>query len=307
MKTHRFSIRPAPPFRLDLTVWVLRRRAANRIDSWDGKTYRRAVVLEDRPVLVEVEQAVAGDSPEICAAISGENVSPALEPAARGALERLLGLCINTADFYAMADRDVMLGPLASLFVGVRPPRFFSLFESIANGIVFQQLSLYAGVTILNRLAEAYGVPIETPDGTRFSFPEPGALAGLSFEEVKRIGVTANKAKAMVEAAGLIAAGGLSLSELESMDNASARDRLVRLRGIGAWTADYVLLRGLGRLDVFPRNDIGARNSLNTWLSPEAKLSDAEVERRLSKWMPFAGFVYFHLLLRKLARDGLIT
>ena len=91
------------------------------------------------------------------------------------------------------------------------------------------------------------------------------------------------------------------------MDNESAFAELIKFRGIGEWSADYVLLRGLGRLDVFPRGDIGAQASLNRWLRPDVRLSDPELEDIMSRWRAYAGLVYFHLLLRGLAEKGFIA
>ena len=53
----RFVVAPTPPFRLELTVWALRRRSRNAVDRWDGHVYRRVVVLGDTPVEIAVEQA----------------------------------------------------------------------------------------------------------------------------------------------------------------------------------------------------------------------------------------------------------
>jgi DNA-3-methyladenine glycosylase II len=81
----------------------------------------------------------------------------------------------------------------------------------------------------------------------------------------------------------------------------------LRLRGVGRWTAEYALLRGLGRLNVFPGDDIGARNNLVRWLGCRGPLDYAHVQAAVSDWRPFAGLVYFHLLLASLAERGTLT
>jgi DNA-3-methyladenine glycosylase II len=73
--------------------------------------------------------------------------------------------------------------------------------------------------------------------------------------------------------------------------------RLCTLRGVGRWTAEYVLLRGLGRLHVFPGDDVGARNNLQRWLGILEPLDYDGVQRVLARWQPFQGLVYLHLLL----------
>jgi DNA-3-methyladenine glycosylase II len=82
--------------------------------------------------------------------------------------------------------------------------------------------------------------------------------------------------------------------------------RLSELRGIGRWTAEYALLRGLGRIDLFPGDDIGARNNLERWMRRRSSLDYSGVAHVLSKWKPFGGLIYFHLLLDSLTRTGLL-
>jgi DNA-3-methyladenine glycosylase II len=79
------------------------------------------------------------------------------------------------------------------------------------------------------------------------------------------------------------------------------------LRGVGRWPSEYVLLRGLGRLHVFPGDDVGARNNLQRWLGLLEPPDYDGVRRVLAKWAPFQGLVYLHLLLRglQLERDRL--
>jgi DNA-3-methyladenine glycosylase II len=76
------------------------------------------------------------------------------------------------------------------------------------------------------------------------------------------------------------------------------------LRGVGRWTAEYVLLRGLGRLHVFPGDDVGARNNLQRWLGLLEPLDYEGAQRTLAQWAPFQGLVYFHLLLRSLQLES---
>jgi len=75
-------------------------------------------------------------------------------------------------------------------------------------------------------------------------------------------------------------------------------------RGVGRWTAEYVLLRGLRRLDVYPGDDVGARNNLQRWLNLKKPLDYQSVRRVLGKWQPYAAFIYFHLLLDRLTEAG---
>jgi DNA-3-methyladenine glycosylase II len=76
---------------------------------------------------------------------------------------------------------------------------------------------------------------------------------------------------------------------------------------VGRWTGEYVLLRGLGRLHVFPGEDVGARNNLRRWLGLTGALDYDGVRRVLTPWTPYAGLIYFHLLQDRLAEAGYVS
>jgi DNA-3-methyladenine glycosylase II len=81
---------------------------------------------------------------------------------------------------------------------------------------------------------------------------------------------------------------------------------LLALRGVGRWSAEYVMLRGLGRLHVFPGDDVGAQKRLARWLGRPGPLDYAGVRKAVAPWQPYAGLVYFHLLLDGLSRAGVL-
>ncbi len=81
---------------------------------------------------------------------------------------------------------------------------------------------------------------------------------------------------------------------------------LSSLRGIGRWSADYVLLRGLGRVNIFPGDDIGAKNNLQRLFKLDERPSYEKIRELTSQWYPYQGLVYFHLLLDKLHAKGFL-
>ena len=93
---------------------------------------------------------------------------------------------------------------------------------------------------------------------------------------------------------------------LASETDDDALDHLSRLRGVGRWTAEYVLLRGLGRMHIFPGDDFGARNNLLRWLGLTGPLDYEGVRRTLNPWIAYGGLIYFHLLLDRLAEAGYV-
>src|SRR5678815_6099918 len=87
-----FSIRPVPPFRLDLTVWALRRRPENAIDRWDGDTYRRVLMIDSQAVEVAVRQRGGSEEPQLEVDLTGPRLTVQQGNTARALLERMLGV-----------------------------------------------------------------------------------------------------------------------------------------------------------------------------------------------------------------------
>ena len=88
----------------------------------------------------------------------------------------------------------------------------------------------------------------------------------MKAQSLKSLGFSANKSRALLDVSSAIRDRRLNLESLVKLDNQVALERLVKLKGVGRWTAEYVLLRGLGRLDIFPGDDVGARKKLAQFL-----------------------------------------
>jgi DNA-3-methyladenine glycosylase II len=305
MAQSTLSIPALPPFRLDLTVWALRRRTDNAVDTWDGRTYRRALEVESGTIELAAVQAGSTAAPRLAVTVVGTDLDQRVEEVARAALARLLGLETDLAPFYRIAERDPLLRPLAERFRGLKPPRFPTLFECVVNAIACQQLSLTIGIRLLNRLAQVHGTP--SPHRALHAFPVASRLGGLAPETLKALGFSGAKARSIIGLAAGISAGTVDPSAIEGLDDRDAVQALMQLRGVGRWSAEYALLRGLGRLNVFPGDDVGARNNLARWLDCSGPLDYAGVQAAVSRWRPFAGLVYFHLLLANLAEHGTLT
>jgi DNA-3-methyladenine glycosylase II len=300
----QFMIRPVPPFRLDLTAWALRRRARNAVDRWDGAFYRRVVVLNGRAMQMSARQTGTAD-----AACLDVTVEPAPRDEAEighihRLLDRVLGLQLDLSSWYDTVRRDQKLLALADRFRGVKPPRFPTIFEALVNAFACQQLSLESGLALLNRLATVCGTSLETSAGMAYAFPSADQIAELPPEQLRTIGFSHQKARAMIELATATSGRGLNLEALAREDEDAIAETLCELRGVGRWTAEYALLRGFGRLQVFPGDDVGAQKKLARWLGCSTPLDYPGVAAAVAPWHPYAGLVYFHLLLDGLSLAG---
>ncbi|MEI2691970.1 MAG: DNA-3-methyladenine glycosylase 2 family protein [Anaerolineae bacterium] len=300
-------LEPLPPFRLDLTVWALRRRPDNLMDRWDGRTYRRALLAGGAPMEVAVTQVDGAPTPRLCVTVTGNAVLPDVREHVVATLQRLLGTQVDLQGFYGFSAADALLEPLAGQFRGFKPPRFATLFETLVNAISCQQLTLTMGIRLLNRLTEAFGAALETETGTVYAFPRPEDLADAGIEELRRMSFSYAKARYLTGLARAIVDGQIDLEQIARLGDQEAVARLCELKGVGRWTAEYFLLRGLGRTHIFPADDVGARNHLQRWLDLPGALTYDTTAAAVRRWDGYGGLVYFHMLMKSLAEKGLIS
>lgn len=307
MSEETFWIEPRAPFRLDLTAWALRRRPGNRIDWWDGTTYTRVLVLDGQPVKVMVTQQDSLTHPRLRVTAAGPVPLTRLEARIGSILQRLLGCATDVSAFSALARCDPALSALAEQFQGLKPPRFPTLFEALLNAFACQQVSLEVGLLLLNRLAEKYGLSWADNQGSAAAFPGPEHLASASEEQLRELGWSRQKARAALELAHLLVEEPQAFAHVEDMSNEEVCRLLLSLRGVGRWTAEYVLLRGLGRMGVFPGDDVGAQKNLQRLFSLAQQPTYEQMKALTARWHPYAGFVYFHLLLHNLEKKGMLS
>ena len=289
----------AAPYRLDLTVAVLRRFSTNLVDivAPDG-TYLRAHLDEaERPYVIDVRQ----EAPETLVArirgiVDGADVT---RSRATALVRRVLGTDRQAAHFAREAATLPWLAGLVGRMTGVRAPRYATLWEACVNAIVFQQVSLHAAGAILGRTVRALGTPLELEGRSLYAFFSARTLARAQDEALRTAGLSVAKIATLRRVAAALEAGDLDEAELAAMSSPEAAARLCAIKGIGPWTAAVILLRGLGRLDVFPQNDSGIARSLQA-LTHEP----VDIAGSLARLAPEQGMLYYHLLLARLEARG---
>lgn len=291
------------PFHLEATVRVLQRRPVQRVDRWEQGCYLRVLGHGGELALIELQNRATIDAPELRFKIRAGEVSASARREFARTLRKVLGLDLNPAPLLARAQAEPALHSTALALRGMRPPRFPDLFETFANVVPFQQVSLDAGVAIVNRLVERLGSQLQHAGRSFYAFPTAEVVAGARLDTLRKVGLSAQKARVLRDLARSVAAGQLSASELASMPTSDALRRLIDLPGIGPWSASLVLLRGLGRLDVFPPGDVGATRGLCTLLGLD---STASLQQVIERFGEQRGYLYFCALGASLLDKGLV-
>jgi DNA-3-methyladenine glycosylase II len=203
-----------------------------------------------------IDRVLAGREVRIEAAPGGVEVDPHNDEIERQVL-RFLGLPFDLDGFTAWAAGEPTLARLAAALAGFRPPLQTSPFEALVTSITAQQVSLQSAAAIRSRFIERYGTAHEHA----YAFPERERVAGATEEELLAVGFSNRKAEYVIG----LARSDLDLDELEKLPDEDVVERLVALRGLGEWTADWFLARHLARPHAWPAGDLGLRKAVATF------------------------------------------
>jgi 3-methyladenine DNA glycosylase/8-oxoguanine DNA glycosylase len=212
------------------------------------------------------------------AAPGGVDVEPldaGTEPVARA----LVGLAFDLDAFYAWASEDETLAAVVPRLAGFRPPLTPDPFEMLVGAITAQQVSLFSALAIRNRLIERFGVCA----GEAWSFPTRDALAAAGEDELFALGFSRRKAEYVVG----LARADLDLDALSGLPDDEVRARLVALRGLGEWTAEWFLARHLARPHAWPAGDLALRKAV----------APLDVDAARIRFHPFENLSAHYLLL----------
>jgi DNA-3-methyladenine glycosylase II len=209
----------------------------------------------------------------------------------REILRRLVSAQLDLRPFYRLAAGHPVMGPVSRSLWGVKPLPPPSLFEMTVIAITEQQLSLAAAFHIRARIVARFGKRLKG----LWLFPSPSAIAKSSLAELRRCGLSHQKARYVRDLAERVAARRLDLEGLREKSDAAARAVLEETRGLGAWSIDYILARGLGRPDSLPAEDIGLRRVVGSYLARGRVLSPQGLERVLAPFAPFRSLAAYYL------------
>ena len=284
-----------PPLDVDLTLQRHRLWGVDPANVYhEGALYRVARVDGAR---VPFRLAPAGSlsHPRVTVAFDGAD-TPATRAVLRTAARRLLGADVNLAGFYAHAADDPVLAPLLGPLYGLRPTLTPDAFEMLVGAISAQQVNLTFAFTTRARLIRRFGESAVLDGVAVYAFPSAAKLAVTDIATLRGMQFSTRKAEYIVELARAIVEGRLDLDGLTRATDDEVIARITAVRGLGRWTAEWFLARGLGRPDVCPAGDLGVRRAVEAYCFRGRPSDPARVRRRALAWRPYRSLAVHYLL-----------
>lgn len=300
MEKQRVLLHPTPPFNFGLTAenqpYFRKGAAADDAEAGKGGIYQRLLDLGDRLVLATAWPEGTVAQPAVRVEIAGEGLTAAAVAAAQEQVARLLGVAQEVAPFYARAAADPILAGLVERFYGMHLPRAASVFEALTQAILGQQLAASVARVIRALLLETYGTRGRFDGQEYYAFPRPEAIAGAAIADLRKLKLSQRKAEYLqgIAREELARPGGLDAA-LEGLPDEEVARELTALRGVGKWSAEWVLTRALGREDAFPVGDLALRRIVARLYFGGAALTDGELAEFSQRWMPYRSWATHYL------------
>ena len=274
-------------------------------DVFENGVFSRALEIDGEPVVVAVRPGTGSAASPLRVEVSGARVTARVADRATEVAARMVGAQDDLRPFYASVEDDDQIAPIVGRFWGLGVPQAASPFEALVLSILGQQISNHVARILRNLLVETFGRSVDV-NGTRFStFPSAEALAEAGPEALRGIKFSARKAEYICDIASTVSDGQLDLDALGALPGDEVVDRLVSIRGVGPWTANWLLIRAYGFPDGFPYGDLAVQRILGMLYNGGQRVTGQRALDLSQRWEPYRSYVTTYLFAA--ARAGVFT
>ena len=270
------------------------RFASENVDLAAGsRHYQRLLAAGRQLALATVTDVGTVVRPRLAVELRSPSTVPLKVAEFAAQLRHMLCTDFDLRPFYRLARQDELLTPLVSRFRGLRITSSPSLFEALVMAVLSQQVNLSFAYSIKKELVKAFGRKWRRGEHTYYAFPEPRRFARQSTDSLRRFRLSAAKAATLVRLGQAFTAQTplpAGPADWAGLADEAVVERLTSIKGIGRWSAETALMRGLARPDAFPGGDLGVVKYVAQGLLGKAhKATEAEMRAFAERWRPYRG------------------
>ena len=290
------TIWPVAPFDFELTAgYHTYFQSRYGTDTMEDGVYRRLLDLGDKLVLASVRSSGTVDAPELALELRGPELSPANVELATDRVSWLLGVDQDLAAFYELGKADEAMAGLVDEFYGLHLPHTATVFEALVLAVLGQQISTSVARIIRTLLIETFGPSAEFDGETYYAFPRPESIWASSPAELHTMKLTQRKSEYVHGLAGSALDTAVGLERLDELTDREIVEKLTALRGVGLWTAQWALIRAVGRPDALPLGDLALRRVVSRLFMDGKDVTDTQVEEIAKRWSPYRTYATVYL------------
>jgi DNA-3-methyladenine glycosylase II len=287
---------PRPPYDFSLSAAIFS-GGDPHIRVYEHDIFRQSLEIGGDLALVEVSSEGSVEQPKLRLSLRSDSpFSKGRITVMKDLVSSMLNIDEDITPFYEAMDKDPVMADLTRRLRGLKAPTTPTVFEALVDSIIEQQISLKAAHSIENRLIRAVGSPLTLNGDTYYCYPTADTLAATPDSAFRSCGLTLRKGEYIRDISRQILSGSLDLDQLRNYpDTESIISEMVKIRGIGRWTAELTILRGLHRMDSFPADDVGVRRFLSQVYHNNEKVSSDTARVFAERWGAWKGLAAYYL------------
>lgn len=294
----KIEIPALPPFRFDFSSEIFA-NGDKQIRNYEKGRFWQVIRVNSKLVLAVVESAGTVDEPKLTVELKSDSAITEEDTKTSGdAVANLFNLDLDLKPFYEGVKDDKIMAHLTHELWGLKNPTTPTVFEALVDSIVEQQISLKVANSLERRVIKKFGDMLSLERALYFVYPTPQRLASASIEEFRQCGLSFRKSEYIKGASTLITEGKLNIEKLKNYESSEQIIRkLDKIRGVGVWTAEFTMLRGMRRLEALPADDLGLRRVISRYYRDGKVISSAEARRIAEGWGAWKGLAAYYLVV----------
>ena len=291
-------IKCVPPYDFELSMNLFS-DGDRQIRRFEEGKFWQIVRIDRRLFLLTLRDVGTADEPKVAVDLgSTQNFSAEEEEKCRELSSRLVNANFNLSPFYSDVKKDETMTEIVRGLRGLKVPSTVTVYEALVDSIIEQQISLNVAHVLQINLIKKFGGRLNLDVGAYYAYPTPQKLASATIEELRKIGLSARKAEYIRNISKMTTTGELDLEAFRKCaDVTRIIEELDKIRGIGKWTAELTIVRGLQRYDAIPADDLGLRRVIAHFYCHDKRITSDEARKIAEKWGKWKGLASFYLIM----------
>lgn len=274
------------------SLWFLDRGFDDCLHKVTPNSVIKAIRNQNEVVLFELSE----DNQHLKINLLNDPKSIGIEDELISFVTEWLDLERDLSPFYKLAEGNNHIQPLTEQYNGLRLIGIPDMFEAFCWCIIGQQINLTFAHRLKTAMVQKYGTYVAHEGVKHYVFPRPEVLAELSIEDLKAIQFSKQKADYVIGLAKIFSENGLDIDALKNLPNSQKMiQELCKIRGVGEWTANYVLMKTLKRMDCITYGDAGLLNGIKAICDLDQKPNRTELDEFFSGFDGWQSYLVFYI------------
>jgi DNA-3-methyladenine glycosylase II len=290
------TLTPVPPFDFNLSATIFA-GGDPQIRTYENGKFWQVLRVDGKLVLITITSSRTVDNPELTVELIDEIASNDKKQI-KDLVSSLFNLPLDLTAFYDAVRNDKIMQTLTRQLRGLKSPTTPTVFEALVDSIIEQQISLNVAHVLERNVITTFGETLKIGDDIYYAFPTPENIADTTVEQLRACGLSTRKAEYIHGIAKSITEGELNLEHFKTYgDPEEIIKEMVKIRGIGVWTAELTMLRGMHKLEAIPADDLGLRRHIAHYYCNDRKIAGNEAREIAENWGTWKGLAAYYLIL----------